>query len=86
MNEFNSLVKRWGESILSEDDALLIVGGNVQPGATNNCECNSNNCSCKDKINNCNCHDDNLTGNNCLCGKKPTITIGGECPPGVNLP
>lgn len=53
MTKFEMLAKQWEDSILTPDEALLIVGGNSDGGAANNCRCNGNNCSCGGRANNC---------------------------------
>ena len=71
MNNFKELIKQWEDSILTEEDSLVIIGGAGSTNVANNCECNSNNCNCEGAANNCNCSKSSTTGNNCSCGYRP---------------
>lgn len=84
MTKFEMLAKQWEDSILTPDEALLIVGGNSDGGAANNCRCNGNNCSCGGRANNCNCETSSTRGNNCMCGENLDTGESGETPPKEN--
>lgn len=71
MKDFETLSKLWEHAILSPEDTLLISGGATAGILGNNCQCDSNNCSCYGGSDNCNCNRESKIGNNCQCVDKP---------------